>query len=119
LRRWGRNLDLVVTLGDATRRIHSAILVEQEGTMSSFLGLAVRIAANSSFGTFYTDRGSHYFRTPKAGGKVDESRLTRWRALRQLAIRHVPSYAPEARGRMERVFGMLQKRCLRSCAVPG
>lgn len=107
----GRDLDLVVTLDDATGCIYSAILVEQEGTVSSFLGLAETIATRGLFGALYTDRGSHYFYTPKAGEKVDKTRLTQvGRALRQLGIRHIPSYSPEGRGRMERVFGTLQQR---------
>jgi len=106
-----RELDLVVTLEDATGAISSAILVEQEGTMSSFLGLAETIAAKGLFSALYTDRGSHYFVTPKGGGKVDKTRLTQvGRALQQLGITHIPSYSPEARGRMERVFGTLQGR---------
>jgi hypothetical protein len=30
--------------------------------------------------------------------------------LAELSIEHIPSYSPEARGRMERVFGTLQQR---------
>jgi hypothetical protein len=105
------DLDLVVTLDDATGAIYSAILLGQEGTMSSFLGLSATITEKGLFRAFYTDRGSHYFHTPKAGGKVDKSRLTQvGRALAQLGITHIPSYSPEARGRMERVFGTLQSR---------
>jgi hypothetical protein len=105
------DLDLVVTLDDATGAIYSALLVEQEGTASSFLGLVETIAAHGLFRAFYTDRGSHYFHTPKAGGKVDKSKPTQvGRALAQLGITHIPSYSPEARGRMERVFGTLQSR---------
>ena len=104
-------LDLVVTLDDATGAIYSAILVEEEETASSFLGLVETIAAHGLFRAFYTDRGSHYFHTPKAGGKVDKSKPTQvGRALAQLGITHIPSYSPEARGRMERVFGTLQSR---------
>ncbi|HVZ06733.1 ISNCY family transposase [Rhodopila sp.] len=106
-----RDFDLVVTLDDATGHICSAILVEQEGTMSSLLGLHETIMAYGLFSSFYTDRDSHYFHTPKAGGKVDKSRPTQvGRALAQLGIRHIPSYSPEARGRMERAFATLQKR---------
>ena len=105
------DLDLVVTLDDAMGAIYSAILVEEEGTASSFLGLVETIAAHGLFRAFYTDRGSHYFHTPKAGGKVDKSKPTQvGRALAQLGITHIPSYSPEARGRMERVFGTLQSR---------
>ena len=107
----GHDLDLIVTLDDAASWICSAILVDEEGTMSSFLGLRETIAAHGLFGAFYTDRGSHYFFTPKAGGKVDKGHLTQvGRALAQLGIRHIPSYSPEGHGRMERVFGTLQQR---------
>jgi hypothetical protein len=106
-----REFDLVITLDDATSRLYSALLVEQEGTASSFLGLGETIAAHGLFGALYTDRGSHYFHTPKAGGGVDKTRLTQvGRALAQLGITHIPSYSPEARGRIERAFGTLQTR---------
>lgn len=115
-----RDLDLVVTLDDATGAILSAILVAQEGTASSFLGLGETIAAHGLFSALYTDRGSHYFLTPKAGGKVDRTRLTQLgRALAQLGITHIPSYAPEARGRMERAFGTLQGRLPQELRLAG
>jgi len=106
-----QSFDLVVTLDDATGSITSIFLTEQEGTMSSFRGLRETIEGHGLFGSFYTDRGSHYFLTPKVGGKVDKRQPTQvGRALGQLGIRHIPSYSPEARGRMERAFGTLQKR---------
>lgn len=114
-----RHLDLVVTLDDATSAIYSAILVEQEGTQSSFLGLAETIAAQGLFCALYTDRGGHYFFTA-AAGKVDKSRLTQvGRALKQLGIEHIPSYSPEARGRMERVFRTLQDRLPKELRLAG
>jgi hypothetical protein len=106
-----RDLDLVVTLDDATGEIYSALLVEEEGTISSFLGLAETIGRHGLFGALYTDRGGHYFITPKGESKVNKTQLTQvGRALSQLCITHIPSYSPQARGRMERVFGTLQKR---------
>lgn len=107
----GAALDLVVTMDDATGAIYSAFLVAEEGTMSSFRGLAETIAAKGLFSSLYTDRGSHYFHTPRAGGPVDKRRPTQiGRALAQLGIEHIPSYSPQARGRMERLFGTLQGR---------
>jgi transposase len=107
----GPPLDLVVTLDDATSAILSAFLVEEEGTASSFVGLKETIAAHGLFSALYTDRGSHYFHTPKAGEPVDKTHLTQvGRALVQLGIKHIPSYTPEGRGRMERLFGTLQSR---------
>jgi transposase len=104
-------LDLVVTMDDATSTIYSAFLVEEEGTASSFRGLLETFTAFGLPSSLYTDRGSHYFYTPKAGEPVDKHRLTQvGRALFRLGIEHIPAYSPEARGRSERMFATLQER---------
>jgi hypothetical protein len=93
-------LDLVVTMDDATSTVYSAFLVEEEGTGSSFHGLTETFAKKGLPSSLYTDRGSHYFTTPKAGGRVAKENLTQvGRALAQLGIEHIPSYSPQARGR--------------------
>jgi transposase len=113
-------LDLIVTLDDATSEIYAAFLVEQEGTFSSLRGLALVIGRHGLFCSLYTDRGSHYFVTPKAGGMVAQDQLTQvGRALEQLGIEHIPSYSPEARGRMERAFGTLQNRLPQALRLAG
>jgi transposase len=112
--------DLVVTLDDATSAIYSAFLVEEEGTGSSFRGLCEVIARHGLFCALYTDRGSHYFHTPEAGGRVDRNNLTQvGRALAQLGIEHIPAYSPEARGRSERAFRTLQDRLPKEFRLAG
>ena len=104
-------LDLIVTMDDATSEVYSMFLIAEEGTASSFRGLAETIVKKGLFSSLYTDRGGHYFLTPKAGGKVDKQQLTQvGRALAELRIEHIPSYSPQGRGRMERLFGTLQQR---------
>jgi hypothetical protein len=116
----GSLLDLVVTMDDATSTIYSAFLVEQEGTASSFQGLMETFCAKGLPSSLYTDRGSHYFYTPEAGGKVDKARLTQvGRALKQLGVEHIPAYSPEARGRSERMFSTLQERLPKELALAG
>lgn len=116
----GRQIDLIVTMDDATSEIYSAFLVDEEGTASSFRGLMETIAGHGLFCSFYTDRGSHYFQTPKAGGKVDKDHPTQvGRALKQLGIRHIAAYSPEARGRSERMFATLQDRLVKELADAG
>ncbi len=111
---------LIVTLDDATGAILSAFFVEEEGTASSFRGLRETIEKHGLFSSFYTDRGSHYFYTPEAGGKVDKERPTQvGRSLDKLGITHIPSYAPEGRGRMERVSGTLQGRLPQELRLAG
>jgi hypothetical protein len=93
-------LDLIVTLDDATGAIYSAFLVEEEGTFSSLRGLAEVVAVHGLPCSLYTDRGSHYFFTPKAGEKADPHVSTQvGRALAQLGIEHIAAYSPQARGR--------------------
>ena len=68
----------------------------------------------------YTDRGSHYFHTPEAGGKVDRGQPTQvGRALAQLSVEHIAAYSPEARGRSERMFRTLQDRLPKEMSLAG
>ena|SRR5215468_11064758 len=116
----GHQDDLVVTLDDATSAIYSAFLVDEEGTASSFRGLGEVIERQGLFCALYTDRGSHYFHTPEAGGKVSKTLLTQvGRALAQLGIEHIAAYSPEARGRSERAFRTLQDRLPKELALAG
>ena len=113
-------LDLIITMDDATSELYSAFLVDEEGTLSSFRGLVEVIERHGLFMELYTDRGSHYFFTPEAGGKVSKTQLTQvGRALKQLGIGHIPAYSPEARGRCERAFRTLQDRLPKELALAG
>jgi hypothetical protein len=112
--------DLVVTMDDATSEIYSAFLVEEEGTVSTFRALLEVFTARGLPSSLYTDRGSHYFFTPKAGEAVDKEQLTQvGRALAHLGIEHIPAYSAQARGRSERMFGTLQGRLPQELALAG
>jgi transposase len=113
-------LDLVVTMDDATSEIYSAFLVEEEGTVSTLRALLEVFTALGLPSSLYTDRGSHYFLTPKAGGPVDKEQLTQvGRALAHLGIEHIPAYSAQARGRSERMFGTLQGRLPQELRLAG
>lgn len=115
-----RQYDLVVTLDDADSALYSAFLVEEEGTVSSLRGLGEVIERHGLFCELYTDRGSHYFHTPKAGEAVSRTVLTQvGRALEQLGIAHIAAYSPEARGRSERAFRTLQDRLPKELRLAG
>ena len=112
--------DLVVTMDDATGEHTSMFFCAQEGTASSFHGLGQTIARYGLFASLYSDRGSHYFNTPQAGGKVDKHNVTEvGRALRQLGIEHIAAYSPQARGRSERAFQTHQGRLAQELARAG
>ena len=94
--------------------------VEEEGTASSFRGMAQVIEGWGLASSLYTDRGSHYWHTPEAGGKVDRVRVTQFgRAMRQLGVEMIPAYSPEARGRCERMFATHQERLPKELAARG
>jgi transposase len=116
----GQQWDLIVTMDDATNEHYAMQFVEQEGSASSFQGIKVVIEARGLFSSLYTDRGSHYWHTPEAGGKVDRGRLTQFgRAMQQLGIEMIPAYSPEARGRSERMFRTHQDRLPKELAAAG
>ena len=103
--------DLIVILDDATSEIYYAQLVEEESTRTVMAGLREVIEKQGLFCALYSDRGSHFFVTPKAGEKVDKHRLTQvGRAMKELGIQMIPAYSPQARGRGERNFGTWQGR---------
>ena len=88
--------------------------------MSSPRGAREVVANHGLFCALYTDRGSHYFLTEAAGGRVSRTILTQFgRALKQLGIEHIAAYSPQARGRSERVFGTLQDRLPKELALAG
>lgn len=116
----GCQWDLIVTLDDATSEIYSAFFVEEEGTLSSLRGLREVMETKGLFSSLYTDRGSHYWHTDKAGSHVDKTRPTQvHRALQQLGITLIPAYSPEARGRSERAFRTLQDRLPKELTLAG
>jgi len=103
--------DLIVLLDDATSEIYYAQLVEEESTATVMRALREVVESKGLFCALYSDRGSHFWLTPKAGSKVDPHRLTQvGRALRELGIQMIPAYSPQARGRSERNFGTWQGR---------
>ena len=89
----GVSWDLIVTMDDATNEHYSMFFVDEEGTASSFQGIQEVIESRGLFSSFYTDRGSHYWYTPEAGGKVDKNNPTQFgRAMRQLGIEMIAAY---------------------------
>src|SRR5246127_5356397 len=103
--------DLIVILDDGSSEIYYAQLVEEESTVTVMAGLKEVIEGKGVFCALYSDWGSHFWLTPKVGGKVDYHRRTQvGRALQELGVQMIPAYSPEARGRSERNFGTWQGR---------
>ena len=103
--------DLVVAMDDADGRILFGRFFPQEGVASTMAALLHVLQKHGRFCQLYTDRGSHFCRTERAGNApADEQHGQVTRVLRTLGIEHVRAMTPEARGRSERCFGTLQGR---------
>jgi hypothetical protein len=112
--------DLLVILDDATSEIYYAQLVEEESTMTVLRALREVVEQRGIFCALYSDRASHFFWTPRAGGKVDAGRPTQvGRALQEMNIRMIPAYSPQARGRSERGFRTWQGRLPQELRLQG
>jgi hypothetical protein len=107
-------------MDDATNEHYSLFFCSEEGTISSLQGVKDVIEKRGLFCSFYSDRGSHYWHTPEAGGKVDKNNLTQFgRAMAHLGISMIAAYSPEARGRSERAFSTHQERLPKELALMG
>ena len=116
----GQVWDLIVTMDDATNEHYAMFFVAEEGTASSFRGVWEVIQQRGLFALLYTDRGSHCWHTPEAGGKVDKTNLTQFgHAMKRLGIDMIPAYSPEARGRSERAFRTHQERLPKELVAAG
>ena len=112
--------DLIVILDDATSEIYYAQLVEEESTATVMAAVREVIERKGLFCALYSDRGSHFWLTPQAGGKVDPHRVTQLgRALRDLGVQMIPAYSPQARGRSERSFSTWQGRLPQELRLQG
>jgi len=112
--------DLIVILDDATKEIYYAQLVEEESTRTVMTALRTVIEAKGLFCALYSDRGSHFFVTVKAGERVDKSRLTQvGRAMKELGVQTIAAYSPQAWGRSERSFGTWQGRLPQELRLAG
>jgi transposase len=115
-----RYYDFIVVLDDATSEIYYAQLVEEESTPTVMAALRDVIETKGVFCSLYSDRGSHFFVTPKAGEPVDKTRLTQvGRAMRELNVEMIAAYSPQARGRSERSFGTWQNRLPQELRLAG
>ena len=107
----GKKWDLIVTMDDATGEHYRLFFVQEEGRFSGFQGVRDVILQKGLFSSLYTDRGSHYWYTPEAGGRVSKGQLTQFgRAMKHRGIEMIAAYPPQARGRSERAFSTHQGR---------
>ena len=112
--------DLIVILDDASSEIYYAQLVEEESTATVMAGLREVIERKGLFCARYSDRGSHFWLTPKVGGKVDPHRLTQvGRALRELGVQLIPATRRRPGAAASAASAPGRAGCRRNCGCRG
>ncbi|HLD78199.1 MAG TPA: helix-turn-helix domain-containing protein, partial [archaeon] len=110
----GSKQDLLVILDDATSEVYDARFVPQEDTASCLAQLRHVVERQGVFCALYTDKGSHFV-TTRTGQSPHRPQIAAdptqvQRALQELGSQLIPANSPQARGRMERLFGTWQVR---------
>jgi transposase len=119
----GTKQDLLVTMDDATSVVYDAVFVPQEDTRSVLAQLRRVVERQGIFCSLYTDKGSHFVTTRTGQSPHRPQTATEptqvQRALQELGIQLILSNSPQARGRMERLFGTWQGRLPQELARRG
>ncbi len=114
---------LVAYIDDATSRILHAEFVSSEDTFHLFQTTKAYLAAYGRPLAFYVDRDSIYRvnRQPTVEEELQNlTPLTQFgRAMTQLDIQLLPAFSPQAKGRVERLFGTLQDRLVKALRLAG
>jgi transposase len=111
---------LITVVDDATSRLLYAQLWPEESTQAVLTALREVVGHYGIPAAIYTDRASWAFETPKASQAVSKTHLTQvGEVLKRLGVEHIPSYSPQARGRVERMNGTLQGRLVNELKLAG
>jgi hypothetical protein len=116
---------LLAAIDDATSRVVAAVFRAQEDAHGYFLLLRQVLTAHGIPEALYHDRHSIFVRDPHARWTVEEELAgakdpTQFgRALVDLGIGSIPARSPQAKGRIERLWGTLQDRLVPELRLAG
>ncbi len=119
----GPELCLIAAVDDATGEIPWALFRLEEDAAGYFLLLQHLSHTHGLPLAIYADRHT-IFQTPRKASIAEElagnaPRSQFARLLDQLAVQLIPAYSPQAKGRIERLFGTLQDRLVKALRQAG
>jgi hypothetical protein len=121
----GPYLTLVAAIDDATGTVAGAVFREQEDAQGYFLMLREVISSNGVPLALYSDRHGIFQRSIKEAESLEEQlsgerQPTQFgRSLKELGIQAIFALSPQAKGRIERLFGTLQDRLVAELRLAG
>jgi transposase len=121
----GPYLTLVAAIDDATGTVAGAVFREQEDAQGYFLMLREVISSKGVPLALYSDRHGIFQRSIKEAESLEEQlsgerQPTQFgRSLKELGIQAIFALSPQAKGRIERLFGTLQDRLVAELRLAG
>jgi hypothetical protein len=121
LEKRGPKLYLIALIDDATSRMW-ARLVEHDSTEENLRTLQGWLESHGRPLALYTDKASVFVTTRQESperlwGPAPPTAFNA--ALEELGIEWIPAHSPQAKGRVERLFGTLQDRLLKELRIAG
>ncbi len=120
----GPRLTLLAAVDDATGHVLSAVFREQEDAQGYLWLLRDLVTHHGLPVAVYTDRHSVFEHTPRAltleeqlRGRPQPTQVGR--ALQEAGISWIPARSPQAKGRIERLFGAFQDRLITELRLAG
>jgi transposase len=121
----GPRLSLLAAIDDATGTVPAAIFREQEDAAGYLTVLYQMVTTVGVPEAVYHDRHTIFVRPPQAketlaeqlAGEREPTQVGR--ALRELGIASIAAHSPQAKGRVERLFGTLQDRLVTALRLAG
>ena len=111
---------LIAMIDDATSRLHARFAPSDTGRANREL-IVSYLERFGRMGALYVDRASHFRSQTKKRMLADKPPMSSVikRALDGLDIKLISALSPQAKGRVERLFGTLQDRLLKEMRVAG
>jgi transposase InsO family protein len=117
--RWlgGKNMWLIATIDDATGEVPYALFVDSDSTENNMRVIKKLVERKGIPAALYTDGASHFITQRHYSYRVnlryDYAPTQIQRALDELGVRLIIAGSPQAKGRIERLFGTFQDRLLK------
>lgn len=117
LQQRGPRLTLIAAIDDATGEVRAATFRDEEDAHGYFIVLRQLVQTKGIPVAVYSDRHGIFRKTKQASPTLREQLQGHTaaptqiaRALQELGIRWIPASSPQAKGRIERLFGTFQDR---------
>jgi len=104
---------LQVAVDDAKGEITHGRFDSDEGVFPTFAFWQEYLRKNGKPANIYLDQFSTYKMTQKVAQDNHDAKTQFQRAMTELNIRLITAYSPQAKGRVERIFGTLQDRLIK------